>query len=179
MPEPWWEARSVQLKCLDTKISSHPRGWRERRYQMDWAESLTHCRHSIKVSFFFLFPDFSHSHYGDIYEQGIHMNPGRVLLLLSFVKKFFLKSPFNQSCCQKCRAKIVKVQRRAVKIICGTHGRRACHEKRDSKPWHHFIWKGKLPEAQCLQYNKLTTGIGKTNQDLVFTFPTKYKNQTV
>lgn len=80
---------------------------------------------------------------------------------------------------KKSKAKIVKVQRRAVKIICGMRGRRSCHEKRNSKPWDYFIWKEKLPEAQCLQYNKLTTGIGKTNQDLVFTFPLKYKNQAV
>ena len=89
------------------------------------------------------------------------------------------KTPFNQSWCQKGRVKIVNIQRRAVKIICGMHGRRARHEKRNSKPWDHFIWKGRLPQTQRLQYNKLTTGIGKANQGLVFTFPPKHKNQTV
>lgn len=54
-------------------------------------------------------------------------------------------------------------------------GRRGCHERRNSKCQDHFIGKEKLPEAQCLQHNKLTTGIGKANQDLVFT-PTPTPN---
>lgn len=85
--------------------------------------------------------------------------------------KTSLKSPFNQSCCPKGRAKIVKVQRRAVKIICGMQGRRRYHGRRNSKCQDHFIGKGKLPETQCLQHNKLTTGIGKANQDLTPPLP--------
>lgn len=162
-------------------IASHLRAYREISYQIDLAESLTHCRHLIQVSFFSSSFLTFHIHVMEIYlskESICNLEESWCFYLLSKKKKK-IKSPFNLSCCQKGRAKIVKVQRKAVKIIYGMHGRRACHEKKNSKPRDHFIWKGKLPEAQCLQYNKLTTDIGKANQDLAFTFPPKYKNQTI